>query len=194
MEAEIPMSPRFPPNAPRVVEVLAFPSVQLLDVAGSLQVFATANELVAKAGGAPRYAARVVAEGGQIVTASAGHGLVAVSLSPIEAPLDTLLVAGGRGVQAAAADPALVDWARAVRARRIASVYTGAFLLAAAGLLDGRRAATHWTFCAELARRFPAQAPGRTGAVQRRTITSRRRSFTRLLAATPRDYRAKLGA
>ncbi len=71
---------------------------------------------------------------------------------------DTLVVAGGPGVHAAAADPVVLDWvrARATRARRIASVCTGAFLLAAAGLLNGRRAATHWMHCAELARRFPA--------------------------------------
>ena len=67
------------------------------------------------------------------------------------------MVAGGQGVEAAAADPVIIDWvqARAKRARRIASVCTGAFLLAATGLLDGRRAATHWSYCAELARRFP---------------------------------------
>jgi transcriptional regulator GlxA family with amidase domain len=72
--------------------------------------------------------------------------------------LDTLLVAGGEGVDAAAADPELVAWVRrrANRARRVASVCTGAFLLAAAGLLDGRRAATHWKYCAKLAQRFPA--------------------------------------
>ena len=67
-------------------------------------------------------------------------------------------MAGGPGVHAAAADPALLRWvlARARRARRVASVCTGAFVLAAAGMLDGRRAATHWMHCAELARRFPA--------------------------------------
>src|SRR6185312_11348452 len=74
------------------------------------------------------------------------------------APVDTLIIAGGPGVAAAAADPVLVDWLRRrIRAaRRTASVCTGAFLLAATGALDGRRAATHWSYCAELARRFPA--------------------------------------
>jgi transcriptional regulator GlxA family with amidase domain len=71
--------------------------------------------------------------------------------------VDTLIVAGGQGVEAAAADPVVIDWVqlRAKRARRIASVCTGAFLLAASGLLDGRRAATHWSNCAELAHRYP---------------------------------------
>lgn len=139
--------------------MLAFPVAQLLDVAGPLQVFATANELVAAAGTAPPYAPRVVARGGgpSLVT-SAGLGLAADPLPPADAPVHTVIVAGGPGVHEAAADPLLVDWvrARAARAERVASVCTGAFLLAAAGVLDGRRAATHWSVCAELARRFPA--------------------------------------
>ncbi len=154
----MPDSPRFPPVAPRSIEVLAFPSVQLLDVAGPLQVFASTNDLAGGTGEAPPYALRVVAAGGGLMSASAGLGLATAPLPAIDAALDTLLIAGGPGVHAAAADPALVGWvaARAGRARRVASVCTGAFLLGAAGLLDGRRAATHWTHCAELARRFPA--------------------------------------
>jgi transcriptional regulator GlxA family with amidase domain len=153
----MPKVPRSPPNLIRVIEVLAYPSVQLLDVSGPLQVFASANDFVAEAGGTPPYALRVVAKGGK-VTASAGLGLAADPLPPIGAALDTLMIAGGQGVEAAAADPILLDWVRerASHARRIASVCTGAFLLAACGLLDGRRAATHWSVCAELARRFPA--------------------------------------
>src|SRR6266851_3836302 len=118
----MPKSSRSPPSVVRVVEVLAFPSVQLLDVAGPLQVFASANDLVAEAGGMPPYALRVVAQGSQSVTASAGLGLAAVPLPPIGAVLDTLMVAGGQGVEAAAADPVLVDWVRgrAGRARRTA--------------------------------------------------------------------------
>ncbi|HEX9167455.1 MAG TPA: helix-turn-helix domain-containing protein, partial [Roseiarcus sp.] len=109
-------------------------------------------------GGAPPYALRVVASGGRGVRASAGLELAAGPLPPVGEPLDTLLIAGGKGAEAAAADPAVVDWVRgrAAKARRVASVCTGAFLLAAAGLLDGRRAATHWKYCAKLAERFPA--------------------------------------
>lgn len=153
----MPDYPRFPPK-PRLVEILAYPAVQLLDVAGPLQVFASANELAARDGRAPLYMTRVVSAGRPVVTSSAGLGLVAAPLSPARTALDTLLVAGGPGVHAAAADPLVLGWvrARAKRARRIASVCTGAFLLAAAGLLNGRRAATHWMHCAELARRYPA--------------------------------------
>jgi transcriptional regulator GlxA family with amidase domain len=149
---------RFPPNAIRMVEVMAYPDVQLLDVTGPLQVFASANDMMAKTGEAPPYALRLVAPGGHSVVASAGVALVADPLSPLETRLDTLIVAGGEGVNAASADAVLVDWVRerTRQARRTASICTGAFLLAAAGVLDGRRAATHWQHCAELARRFPA--------------------------------------
>jgi transcriptional regulator GlxA family with amidase domain len=158
----MPKSPRFPPNAVRVIDVLAYPAVQLLDVTGPIQVFASANDHVTATGGARPYMLRVVAQGGQggtgSVTASAGLELATGPLPPIGEALDTLLVAGGEGAEAAAADPALVDWVRdrATQARRVASVCTGAFVLAAAGVLDGRRAATHWMYCAKLAHRFPA--------------------------------------
>jgi transcriptional regulator GlxA family with amidase domain len=143
--------------APRTIEVLAFPSVQLLDVTGPVQVFATANDFATEAGQVPPYALRVVTRGGDSVTASAGVALATVPLSAPGSPLDTLVIAGGDGVAAAASDPALVDWVRlrAKDARRVASVCTGAFLLAASGALEGKRAATHWSVCAELARRFP---------------------------------------
>ena len=141
-----------------MIEIVVFPSVQLLDVSGPLQVFSTANDIVRESGAAPPYAPRVVAQGGDDIISSAGLGIAAGRLPPIDAALDTLVIAGGEGVQAAAADPALVDWIRrrANSARRVASVCTGAFLLAATGLLDGRRAATHWSLCDEFARKFPA--------------------------------------
>jgi transcriptional regulator GlxA family with amidase domain len=162
--AEMAKSPRSPPSPVRdwphrVIEVLAYPSVQLLDVTGPLQVFASTNDLVAQARGAPPYVLRVVAKGRQgVVTASAGLAIATSPLPRVRTALDTLIVAGGPGVEAAAADPALVDWLRqrSKNARRVASVCTGAFLLGASGALDGRRAATHWSCCAELARRFPA--------------------------------------
>ena len=155
---EMPKSPRSSPNPIRAIEVLTFPAVQLLDVTGPVQVFATANDLVAGAGGAPPYRLRVVTQGDESVTSSAGVSLAADPLSRCNEVPDTLLVAGGDGVEAAATTPVLVDWVRqrATQARRVASVCTGAFLLAAAGVLDGRRAVTHWKDCARLAERFPA--------------------------------------
>lgn len=153
----MPKHPRSPPPMRRVIEVLAFPAVQLLDVTGPVQVFASANDFAAEAGTMPPYEVHIVTQGGQSVTASAG---VALATRPLPAPgsaLDTLVIAGGPGVAAAASDSALVDWVRqrTEDARRVASVCTGAFLLAASGALDGKRAATHWSVCAEFARRFP---------------------------------------
>jgi transcriptional regulator GlxA family with amidase domain len=155
--AAMTISPRLPPPPRRVIEVLAFPLVQVLDVTGPAQVFATANGHVTRAGGTAPYELRVVTQNGHGVTTSSGIGLTAALLPAVDAPLDTLVVAGGKGVEAAAADPVLVDWVRgrAAHARRAVSVCTGAYLLAAAGVLDGRRAATHWSSCAEFARRYP---------------------------------------
>jgi transcriptional regulator GlxA family with amidase domain len=156
--AEVPKTPHFSPDPIRVIDVLTYPAVQLLDVTGPVQVFASANDLVADAGGARPYLLRVVAQGGEGATASAGVTLAAGPLTQCGEALDTLLVAGGEGAEAAAENPVLIDWVRqrATRARRVASVCTGAFLLAAAGVLDGRRAATHWKYCARLAQRFPS--------------------------------------
>ena len=156
--ANMPKNPRSLPKTVRVIEVFAYPSVQLLDVTGPLQVFAFANDFAVAAGDAAPYAIRIVARGGGSVTTSAGVGLVVDPLPPIDAALDTLIVPGGRGVAVAAADPLLVDWIRerTARSRRVASVCSGALLLASTGVLDGRRATTHWSFCTELARRFPA--------------------------------------
>ena len=152
-----PKIPLFSPGPVRVIDVLTYPAVQLLDVAGPVQVFASANDLVALAGGTRPYLLRVVARGGEGATASAGVTLAAGPLTPVDEALDTLLIAGGEGAEAAAEDPVLINWVRerATRARRVASVCTGAVLLAAAGMLDGRRAATHWIYRARLAQRFP---------------------------------------
>src|SRR5437764_9191408 len=109
----MPKNPRFSPKPTRVVELLAYPAVQLLDVAGPLQVFASANELAARNGEAPLYAPRVVSAAAPVVTASAGLGLVAAPLPRARAALDTLLVAGGPGVHAAAADSVVLHWLRA---------------------------------------------------------------------------------
>ena len=95
----MPKNPRFSPNATRTIEVVTFPGVQLLDVTGPVQVFAFANDLAARAGDAPPYQVKLVTQGGQVVASSAGVTLGAASLSGLRATLDTLLVAGGPGVE-----------------------------------------------------------------------------------------------
>ena len=138
---------------PRTVIVVAFPDVQALDVVGPLEVFAMANRY----GPDPAYATTLVSTGGRPITTSSGLQLATERTSPL-GPVDTLMVAGGEGTAAAMADGRLVAWLRtaAASARRVTSVCSGAFLLAQAGLLDGRRATTHWSVCELLARRFPA--------------------------------------
>ncbi|WLG94286.1 GlxA family transcriptional regulator [Pseudomonas sp. FP198] len=143
------------PNTAKTVHVLAFANVQVLDVTGPLQVFASANDLARGQGLPGPYAPTVIAAVGGAVMSSAGLALMAEPL-PSEGS-DTLLIAGGWGVYEAAKDPALVAWVKdqGARSRRVASVCTGAFLLAASGWLDGRRVATHWTRCEQLARQHP---------------------------------------
>ncbi|MFZ4963613.1 GlxA family transcriptional regulator [Pseudomonas sp. Mn2068] len=144
-------------NRPRIIQVLAFPNVQVLDVTGPLQVFASANDLVRSQGLPLPYAPRVIAAQAGPVMSSAGLALVAEPLPAATTPCDSLIIAGGWGTYAAAEDPLLVEWVRqqAACARRVASVCTGAFLLAASGWLDGRRVATHWTRCEQLAEQYP---------------------------------------
>src|SRR5690242_16707926 len=151
-------TPPIPPTG-RVVEIVAFPDVQLLDVAGPLQVFASANDWAREAGQKPPYRIRVVARQPEVRT-SAGLAFAAHPLPRAAEPLDTLVVPGGRGVESARADRMLLRWikARAARTRRTVSVCSGALLLAECGLLDGKRAVTHWLQCDSLAERFPRVA------------------------------------
>jgi transcriptional regulator GlxA family with amidase domain len=152
-----PNAPQIPPIAPRRVEVLAFPDVQLLDVAGPVQVFAAANDQADKPHAPSPYRIRVIAPEGAQVRATSGLAIATEPLPDPAEPLDTLIVAGGQGAIRGAEDARLVEWLRlrAGAARRTASVCTGAFLLAATGLLDRRRAVTHWDYCDLLRRLHP---------------------------------------
>ncbi|WP_420101647.1 GlxA family transcriptional regulator [Bosea sp. (in: a-proteobacteria)] len=143
------------PNMLRRIEIVAFEDVQLLDVAGPLQVFATANDMAAAERRPLPYEPIVVAKGDKL--RSSARLEFATQPLPEGMPPHTLVVAGGWGVYDACEDLVLVEWIgrRARLAQRTASVCSGAFLLATAGLLDGRRAVTHWQRCEEFARRFP---------------------------------------
>jgi transcriptional regulator GlxA family with amidase domain len=140
----------------RRVVLVVFPDLQLLDLAGPLEVFAMADRFSDSE--VSEYATEVVSPDGGVIRASNGLEIGANrAVGACRGPIDTLVVVGGRGVAQAIVDDRLVAWIRsaAQRSRRVTSVCSGAFLLARAGLLDGRSATTHWATCARLAQLFP---------------------------------------
>ena len=137
---------------------MAWPDLQPLDLVGPHEVFAGANRVADDLGRpGPRYQLRVISTHGGEVVGESGLRLGTDPISNLQGSPDTLMIPGGDGVHAAAADEDLVAWVRRVgtRAERLATVCTGAFLAAAAGLLDGRRVATHWARAGRLAAAYP---------------------------------------
>jgi transcriptional regulator GlxA family with amidase domain len=140
--------------AERRVVVLGYDGMQSLDLAGPVEVF----DVATRHGITPPYKVEIVAPTAAPIVTTSG-----ITITPNRgigdgrSAVDTFIVAGGQGVDAVAEDPALIDAVRKVarRSRRVASVCSGAFILAKAGLLDGRRVTTHWASCRRLARRYP---------------------------------------
>ncbi|CAN5522701.1 GlxA family transcriptional regulator [soil metagenome] len=133
----------------RRIVIVAYPGVQALDVTGPHEVFVSASRVVTAEGtnGAPEaYSVQLVSPGGQAVESESGLAFVTSPLPNPIGQIDTLVVPGGTGSRAARHDPVLVDWIRAAAAnsRRVVSVCSGAFLIAEAGLADGRTVTTHW--------------------------------------------------
>jgi transcriptional regulator GlxA family with amidase domain len=143
----------------RRIVFIAFPEVQLLDIAGPLQVFASARDIARRQGLADPYALAVGSLAGGAIGTSAGLALMTEPLAALARQgVDTLICAGGPGSRRAQDEPRLTRWIarQARRARRVCAVCTGAFLLGGAGLLDGRRVTTHWQAAEELRGRYPA--------------------------------------
>jgi transcriptional regulator GlxA family with amidase domain len=145
----------------RRVTFVVFEGLQILDLTGPLEVFSAVNrrapQRVPRA--RPPYVTEVVSSDGRPVRASCGLEIAADRAAGAgREPIDTLVVVGGPGTVDALGDPHLIEWIgrAARRSRRVTSVCTGAFLLAEAGLLDGRRATTHWSQCGRLAARYPS--------------------------------------
>ena len=140
----------------RKVALVGYDGVQSLDLTGPLEVFSMANRF-----GASRGYEVILASpaGGTIVCNSGLHLAGSVALGELPDDLDTILVAGGSDdALRRTADERVLDWLRhrAGKTRRLGSVCSGAFLLAAAGVLDGRRATTHWDFCERIREFRPA--------------------------------------
>jgi transcriptional regulator GlxA family with amidase domain len=136
----------------RKVVIVGFPGVQALDLVGPHEVFSGAS-LLTRGG----YQVAMASIDGQAVTTVTGLTFVSTPLPDPGDPVDTVVLPGGGGVDAARSNVELVGWIKAVSgtARRVVTVCTGAFLAAEAGLLDGHRATTHWAFAERLAAEFP---------------------------------------
>jgi transcriptional regulator GlxA family with amidase domain len=164
----IPFSP--PSNIPfrevrvpkiRKVGIVAFPGVEILDLTGPMEVFAFANVGLQRSGMCtePAYPTEVFAAKPGPIRSSCGLQIIANrAYGDIEDGIDTLLIAGSPDVDCILCDSALQDWVKAMatRVNRLASVCTGAFLLAESGLLDGLRATSHWDYCDRLAQDYPS--------------------------------------
>ena len=145
----------------RRIGVVAFPGSQILDIAGPLAVFAEANQFRQNNFNAKQAAYQIElisTESDRLVDCYCGVNITAqTDFRSVRGAFDTLLIAGGYGGLHVEKIEGFLPWLRKTSnvARRIGSVCGGAFALAAAGLLDGRRATTHWHFCRQMAERFP---------------------------------------
>jgi transcriptional regulator GlxA family with amidase domain len=140
-------------SGPRRIAMLIYPGVAALDVTGPLQAFWFANNISKQ----ELYEITTVGPTTDPVATGLGFAMTpACAMAALPLPVDTLLVSGGGGPHTVR-DQAMLDWlARAApRSRRFGSICTGAFVLADAGLIDGKRVTTHWVFGEELARRYP---------------------------------------
>jgi transcriptional regulator GlxA family with amidase domain len=140
--------------------MVAFPGVELLDVVGPLEIFSAASHLLREARGTDftAYTHEIVAaQAGPLLTASGIRLVADRSLRQIRGQIDTLFIAGAPTAETVLQDRALTRWLSRIapQVRRLCSVCTGSFLLAEAGLLDGKRATTHWAWGTEFTRRYP---------------------------------------
>ena len=144
--------------ARRSVFIVAYDGMQPLDAIGPHEVFAGATMVLAsKRRSSVGYELAMVSEHGTPVTSESGLQIVTAPLPSGRTKIDTLLIPGGDGAQSARYGPALVEWIRiaARNSRRVATVCTGAFIAAEAGLLDGRTVTTHWARAQQLADEYP---------------------------------------
>ena len=142
----------------RSVVIIAFDGMQPLDAVGPHEVFAGATAVLASKKRATfGYDLSVVSKCGTSITTESGLQIVTAPLPTSRTKIDTLLIPGGDGTETARYDKPLIDWIRqaARSSRRVATVCSGAFLAAEAGLLDGRTVTTHWARARQLAHEYP---------------------------------------
>jgi transcriptional regulator GlxA family with amidase domain len=142
---------------PRRISFLIFDGAQSLDLSGPFEAFAQAIETARRRGMPPPYTLEILADAAGPVRMTSGMQIVADhAYATVQDDIDTLIIAGG-DVAPTAVDQRLRHWLlqRAPRVRRLASVCSGAFILAEAGLLDGRRATTHWLAVRLFQRLYP---------------------------------------
>jgi transcriptional regulator GlxA family with amidase domain len=148
-------------RATRRIVFVAAPGAEILDLVGPLQVFARASEIFVKQNptASPIYSVEVVTTSPhRSLVANCGLRITAhKTFREFRGNIDTLLVAGGSAIENDEINTQVIRWLKTIagQVRRIGSVCTGAMLLARAGLLDGRRATTHWNWCEVLIRRAP---------------------------------------
>lgn len=144
------------PFSAKPVLFVVYPNCVLLDLVGPLQVFSHAR---ARPDDPPAYRTHVASKNGGMITTNTVVAIDSCALDDWhDTPIHTLIIVGGDGVYPAVEDPAFVSQIKhlAGRAQRVCSVCSGAIALAAAGILDNRRAVTHWEDCDQLARGYPA--------------------------------------
>ena len=146
--------------ATRRIILVVYPDFEPLDLTGPFSVFTGANYWLQKTQRTETNAYTVEVAGSQVGPLRAAGGLGVLVDRPFHAirdGIDTVLIVGGPGTRGAMQNHSLLTWLRRIapRVRRLGAICTGSFLLAKAGLLNGRRATTHWAWCAELARLFP---------------------------------------
>ena len=145
----------------RRIVFVAGPGTEILDLVGPLQVFARASDIYCRArpGARAIYSVEIVSTStNRSLTANCGlHFAAHKTFRQVSGKIDTLLIAGGDAIEQDEIAPEAISWLKrtAQRCRRVGSVCTGAMLLARAGLLDGRRATTHWSWCQTLTKRAP---------------------------------------
>jgi len=143
---------------PKKIVMLSTPPAQGIDVVGPLEAFGIASRMLEESTGQRGYETELVTNATDLVVPTSGGVRILAHrhYCEVRGKVDTLLIAGGAGTRGPS-DPALLAWLRKMdkQARRMCSICTGAYLLADAGLLNGRRATTHWRFVESFARRHP---------------------------------------